>query len=102
MAEHVIHVAPSGRLTFVLDDELERIVDGLVGPDGAGAHARIDRASHVEPAEQLQAGRPRGWTADLAPVGGPVLGPFPRRSEALSQERDWINAHLAEIAEAGA
>jgi len=35
----------------------------------------IARGSHVEPTED---GR---WTADLSPAGGPVLGPFDRRSE---------------------
>ena len=48
----------------------------------------IRRASHVEPT-------PDGfWTADLSPVGGPVLGPFPKRSEALDAERRWIDAHV--------
>jgi hypothetical protein len=47
----------------------------------------IRRASHVEPNE---AG---GWRADLSPVGGPVLGPFARRSAALEAERDWLEAN---------
>ena len=47
----------------------------------------IRRASHVEPAAQ---GR---WRADLAPVGGPVLGPFDRRSEALAAEVRWLLEH---------
>jgi hypothetical protein len=33
------------------------------------------------------------WTADLAPVHGPVLGPFSSRSEALTAERHWLEAH---------
>jgi len=44
----------------------------------------IQRGSHVEPNED---GR---WTADLAPVLGPVLGPFSNRSAALAAERDWL------------
>ena len=50
--------------------------------------ASIRRASHVEPDE---AGR---WWADLAPVGGPKLGPFPRRSEALQAEVAWLDQFL--------
>ena len=47
----------------------------------------IERASRVEP--DLQ-GR---WLADLAPVGGPVLGPFNLRSEALAAEAEWLSEH---------
>ncbi len=55
-------------------------------------HLLVVRASHVEP-------EPSGsWFADLSPVGGPTLGPFPARSEALRAEIDWINIHLSEIA----
>ena len=49
----------------------------------------IHRASHVEPDKS---GR---WFADLAPVGGPRLGPFAVRSEALSAERQWLETVLA-------
>ena len=44
----------------------------------------ITRASHVEPDQQ---GR---WLADMGPVGGPVLGPFDHRSEALAAEVAWL------------
>ncbi len=44
----------------------------------------ITRASHVEP------GPDGGWTADMAPVGGGVLGPFPRRADALQAEQAWL------------
>ncbi|WP_242687916.1 hypothetical protein [Alienimonas californiensis] len=44
----------------------------------------MTRASHVEPADGGV------WTADLSPSGGPVLGPFPLRSEALTAEADWL------------
>tara|TARA_R110002072_G_scaffold145460_1_gene291979 strand:+ start:127097 stop:127336 length:240 start_codon:yes stop_codon:yes gene_type:complete len=45
----------------------------------------IERASHVEPKCD------RTWTADLTPVGGPLLTGFERRSKALAAEIDWLN-----------
>lgn len=47
----------------------------------------IERGSHVEPTPDGQ------WTADLSPVGGPELGPFARRSDALAAERHWLETH---------
>lgn len=47
----------------------------------------IQRASHVEPDEAGQ------WIADLGPVGGPRLGPFERRSDALAAEVAWLEEH---------
>jgi len=44
----------------------------------------IQRASQVEPTPQ---GR---WQADLSQVGGPTLGPFPLRSDALAAEIQWL------------
>ena len=47
----------------------------------------IARGSHVEPT-------PDGlWLADLAPVSGPVLGPFALRTAALDAERVWLETH---------
>ena len=56
---------------------------------------RITRASHVEPDAT---GR---WWADITPAGGPVLGPFDRRSDALAAERRWLEEDLAAVAPAG-
>jgi hypothetical protein len=47
----------------------------------------ITRASHVEPDAQ------GCWRADLSPVGGPLLGPFPLRSDALAAEQAWLTAN---------
>jgi hypothetical protein len=47
----------------------------------------IRRASHVEPNAD------GGWWSDLSPVGGPRLGPFGRRSEALAAEQAWLEGH---------
>lgn len=48
----------------------------------------ICRASNVEPDEQGQ------WWADLAPTGGPKLGPFLLRSAALAAETEWLEQFL--------
>jgi hypothetical protein len=55
---------------------------------GALGSPTITRASHVEPDAD---GR---WWADLAPVGGPRLGPFDRRSLALDAEKRWLESSL--------
>ena len=72
----------------------------LVKPDGTV------RAIYAEEIDLAVLGRPRSpapatssptldgrWHADLTPVGGPVLGPFDRRSEALDAERAWLERH---------
>ena len=48
---------------------------------------QITRASHVEP------DRDGFWCADMEPIGGPVLGPFRSRTEALLAERKWLVRH---------
>lgn len=48
----------------------------------------ISRASYVEPDQTGQ------WWADLAPVGGPKLGPHPLRAHALSAEQAWLRERL--------
>ena len=53
----------------------------------------IARGSHVEPTADGQ------WTADMAPVAGPVLGPFSSRSEALDAERSWLEEYWLPQAE---
>ena len=47
----------------------------------------ICRGSHVEPDGD---GR---WLADLAPVDGPLLGPFEHRSQALAAEQQWLECN---------
>ena len=47
----------------------------------------IRRGSHVEPDT---AGR---WLVDLAPVAGPRLGPFVKRSDALQAEVAWLQEY---------
>lgn len=70
--------------------ERNGLVRGVYGEEialDALGPPRITRASHVEPDED---GR---WLADLSPVGGPVLGPYKKRSEALEAEVAWLEAN---------
>jgi len=50
----------------------------------------IRRASHVEAGE-------RGWYADLSPLNGPQLGPYPLRSQALQAEARWLERYLSAL-----
>ena len=49
---------------------------------------QITRASHVEPDQSGY------WWADMGPSGGPVLGPYGSRTEALRAEREWLAARM--------
>lgn len=71
-------IAPGGSLRGVYDERFD------LKPLGA---LSIRRGSHVEPNPQGE------WTADLSPCGGPTLGPFPCRSEALAAELRWLKEH---------
>ena len=68
-------ILPCGTAKCIYDETLPLTQLGKVS---------ITRASHVEP---NSAGN---WIADLSPVGGPKLGPFERRTEALAAEIDWL------------
>jgi hypothetical protein len=37
---------------------------------------------------------PCSWQVNLRPSGGPVLGPFPLRTDALAAEVAWLEAHV--------
>ncbi len=76
---HDIIIAPDGTATFIHSDEMQGIIEQ--------GEATITRASHVEP----DAGGK--WVADMAPSGGPVLGPFRTRREALDHEVEWLVAN---------
>lgn len=71
-------ISPDGTIRCVYSETIDLAQIG---------HVSISRGSHVEPDQE---GR---WFADLAPVGGPRLGPFARRSDALSAESEWLHAH---------
>jgi hypothetical protein len=68
-------IEPDGQVRGIYGEEIDLAALGT---------PKISRASHVEPDAH---GR---WLADLSPVGGPVLGPFDRRSEALAAEVGWL------------
>lgn len=72
-------ITPAGDVRFIWDDQLQPLLE-LGEPE-------VRRASHVEPTDDGQ------WTADLSPVGGPVLGPFRFRQQALAAEVDWLQRH---------
>ena len=74
--------SPTGQVRCVYDEAIDLAQLGELS---------IRRASHVEPDDQ---GR---WWADLAPVEGPKLGPFDRRSSALAAELAWLRARLAAL-----
>ena len=70
--------------------ERDGLVRGIYGEDidlASLGTPKIKRASHVEPDDKGQ------WIADLSPVGGPELGPFAKRSEALETEVAWLEAN---------
>ncbi len=71
-------IDPVGRVRCLYSETLDLAVLGSLS---------IARGSHVEPDEQ---GR---WFADLKPVGGPSLGPFKNRSQALAAEQAWLEEH---------
>jgi len=71
-------IEPGGTAICVYTDDLDLARLGEV---------RVRRASHCEPDEHGQ------WWADLAPVDGPKIGPFNKRSEALDAEVAWLREH---------
>ena len=71
-------IDPTGAVRCVYDETLPLHELGTL---------TISRGSHVEPTTTGP------WTADLAPVLGPRLGPFATRSEALAAERAWLDTH---------
>jgi hypothetical protein len=74
-----LRVNPDGQVVCVYGEAIDLAALGELS---------VRRASHVEPDE---AGR---WWSDLGPVGGPRLGPFPLRSQALRAEAAWLDEYL--------
>ena len=74
------------RLVIAPDGTLRCLYSELLDLHALGS-TTITRASRVETDEH---GR---WIADLALAGGPKLGPFTRRSEAIAAEARWLEAN---------
>jgi hypothetical protein len=74
-AEMELVVDAGGDVRCVYDEALDLRALGKL---------QITRASNVEPDSD------GNWWADMGPVGGPVLGPFRTRGEALAAERGWL------------
>jgi hypothetical protein len=77
-----LFITPAGQMRCLYGEELAL---------GSLGSLTIRRASHVEPTDG------GSWTADLSPIGGPTLGPFAQRSQALAAEAGWIEGHLPSI-----
>ena len=75
-----IKIDLDGKIHFIWSDTFVELAE--LG------HSTIRRASHVEPNRDGQ------WEADLSLSGGPRLGPFRTRSEALNAEISWLEGEL--------
>jgi hypothetical protein len=76
----LIKIEPNGDVMMIYSDDMAALLE-----EGT---SHVERASHVEPAPG------GGWTADMAPVDGPVLGPFHLRADALAAEVKWLEDRL--------
>jgi hypothetical protein len=88
-----VRITADGHVRFIWSDDL--------APLAELGESTCERVSHVEPydgsgGDRFAAKYAKGiwWTADMSPVDGPVLGPFPTRQEALDAEVAWLRAHL--------
>ncbi len=75
----ILRLDPHGQAHCVYSESIDLSALGTLS---------IRRASHVEPDDRGQ------WWAYLAPIGGPRLGPFTKRSEALAAEVAWLDNYL--------
>lgn len=74
-----VYISPDGTLRFVWDDKLQILTD--LG------QCNSVRVSDVESIGSR-------WYADLRRIGGPRLGPFALRSDAIRSEVQYIEGRL--------
>lgn len=84
MTSFELTIAEDGSVRAIYDDALP--LDEL--RQALGGEARITRASDVEPTADCE------WQADMGRSGGPVLGPFQARAEALAAEVAWLRQEV--------
>jgi hypothetical protein len=73
-----LKIDSAGQIRCLYDESMDLAELGRVS---------IRRASFVEPDVNGQ------WHADLAPLNGPQLGPYPSRQGALEAEKAWLEAN---------
>ena len=78
--------AESCDLVVSHDGLVRMIYSEIVVPLDLGV-VEIRRGSHVEPDNYGK------WHADLSPCGGPTLGPFDLRSDAINAEIAWLTEY---------
>ena len=78
----MIRINPDGTAVMIYTEDIDVTSLGNV--------TSITRASTVEPVNGNQ------WAADMGIISGPVLGPFAKRSDALSAEIHWIEDNVLE------
>ena len=74
-----VYISREGNCHSIYDEQLDVRFLGC---------SLITRVSHVEPTSRGD------WEADLGPIGGPRLGPFPRRGQAIKAEIVWLTKFL--------
>jgi len=83
MGSKTINIDPDGTVLFIHSDEISSLMQSLEPYE-----MKTTRASHVEPTKDG-----KGWTVDMAPVGGGLYGPFETRKFALHFEVEWLKAN---------
>lgn len=84
MPEDIVINYGSGLLIVRPDGTIQTIYNDCLKPVLEQGTVSIKRASHVEPDHNGE------WVADMSPVNGPQLGPFPLRQTALEAEVRWL------------